>query len=202
MTKRLSVVVLFVAACAAGPVAAQEPAAAPAPGAAPAPAAGQPANICQELLAFLKPPAPANPPATTPVAPQQQSAVSAPTGKGEEKAGGAAGGVQQNSGLSGPITGDTTGSPAGSPAAGDAAKPASDGRSSANIAAKSPAAAAPAAPPTKPSPEAVAQAEAAVTANDPGGCRGSVQAMRRQGVTLPSPLIALGALDPKFYAAR
>lgn len=196
MTKRLSAVVLFVAIGAAAPAAAQEPAAPPAP------AAGQPADICQELLAFVKPPAPQNPPATTPVAPQQQSAVSAPTGKADEKAGGAAGGVQQNSGLSGPVSGGSTAaSPADARGAGEAAKPA-DGRSAANIAAKSAAPPAAAAPPTKPSPEAVAQAEAAVAANDPAGCRASVQTMRRAGVTVPSPLLALGALDPKFYAAR
>jgi hypothetical protein len=183
MTERLSVVVLVIAATfAAAPAVAQEPAGKPV-------ASGKPADLCQELLAFVKPPAPANPPATTPVAPQQQSAVSAPTGKADEKSGGAAGAVQQNSGLSSPVTADSAASP-------------QDARAAANTAAKSPAAAAAAAAPTKPSPEAVAQAEAAVAANDPAGCRASVQTMRRAGVTIPSPLLALGALDLKFYAAN
>jgi hypothetical protein len=182
MTMRFPAVVLVAAALAAGPATAQEPAAKPAP-------SGQPANICQELIAFVKPPAPTNAPAATPVAPQQQSAVSAPTGKGDEKSGGAAGAVQQNSGLSSPISADSSASP-------------QDARAAANTAAKAPTAAAAAAAPTKPSPEAVAQAETAAAANDPAGCRASVQTMRRAGVTIPSPLLALGALDPRFYAAR
>ena len=197
MTKRLSVVVLVAATFAAAPVVAQEPAATPAPH-------GQPADLCQELLAFVKPPAPANPPATTPVDPKQQTAVSAPTGKGEEKPGGAAGGVQQNSGLSGPVSNDSKASSPGAGAgAGDAAAKPADARLAANSAAKAPTPAPTTPPPpTKPSPEAVAQAEAAAAANDPAGCRASVQSMRRAGVTLPSPLLALGALDLKFFAAR
>ncbi|MFJ5487096.1 hypothetical protein ACIKTA_05415, partial [Hansschlegelia beijingensis] len=58
------------------------------------------------------------------------------------------------------------------------------------------------APPTKPSAEAVAQAEAAIATGDPAACRASVQSMRRAGVTMPSTLLALGALDLKFFAAR
>jgi len=194
MTKRLSVVVLVAATFAAAPVMAQEPAAKPASN-------GQPADLCQELLAFVKPPATANPPAATPTDPKQQTAVSAPTGKAEEKPGAAAGVVQQKSGLSGPVSNDSTASGVGG--GGDAAKSAADARRAANSAAKAPTPAPTTPPPpTKPSPEAVAQAEAAAAANDPAGCQASVQSMRRAGVTVPSPLLALGALDPKFFAAR
>jgi len=201
MTKRLSVVVLVAATFATAPVMAQEPAAKPASN-------GQPADLCQELLAFVKPPATANPPAATPTDPKQQTAVSAPTGKAEEKPGAAAGVVQQKSGLSGPVSNDSTASGVGgggdaAKSGGDAAKSAADARRAANSAAKAPTPAPTTPPPpTKPSPEAVAQAEAAAAANDAAGCRASVQSMRRAGVTVPSPLLALGALDPKFFAAR
>jgi hypothetical protein len=207
MTKSLCFSVLLAATALAGPAYAQEPAPKPAPPGQPAPApTGQPADLCQELLAFVKPPEPASPPATTPVAPQQQTAVSAPNNKADEKAGGAAGGVQQNSGLSGPIPKEASIAPKDAPAAADpgAKAPASpaDARAAANAGAKAPTPPAAAAPPTKPSPEDVAQAEAAVGANDPAACRAAVQTMRRAGVTVPSPLLALAALDLKLFAPR
>jgi hypothetical protein len=65
--------------------------------------------------------------------------------------------------------------------------------------------AAPAAPagPTapKPSPAAVEKAKAAAAGNDIAGCRSATQEMRRAGVALPPPLIALAGLELKYHQA-
>jgi hypothetical protein len=59
--------------------------------------------------------------------------------------------------------------------------------------------AAPATPPApKPSPAAVEKAQAAARDNNIAGCKGAAQEMRRAGVALPPPLIALAGLDLKF----
>jgi hypothetical protein len=49
----------------------------------------------------------------------------------------------------------------------------------------------------KPTPENVQQVEAAAASNDLLGCRAATQKMRRAGVVMPRPLLALSALDPK-----
>ncbi|MGT2478791.1 hypothetical protein ACU4GR_07810 (plasmid) [Methylobacterium oryzae CBMB20] len=54
---------------------------------------GRPANLCQELLAFVKQPAPAKEAAATP--PQQATAVSNPSGASQGTASSAGGDVQQ-----------------------------------------------------------------------------------------------------------
>lgn len=52
-----------------------------------------------------------------------------------------------------------------------------------------------------PSSEALRQAETSIASKDQTACRAAIQTMRRAGVALPAPLIALGALDPKFFRA-
>jgi hypothetical protein len=146
---------------------------------------GRPANLCQELLAFVKQPEPAKEAAATP--PQQATAVSNPSGASQGKASSAGGDVQQKSGLSGPT-------PGGSPnQAGTDAQ-----RGPANQAKDAPAATKPASAP-HPDAATIAAVEAAAAADDQLGCRSAARTMRMHGVALPPPLLALAALDPKFY---
>ena len=169
-------------------------------GSTPVASAGKPANLCQELVAFVHQPDATKKAAEPP--PQLATAVSAKkTDDTSEKP--AAGGTPQNtSGQSGQITasgpgaagpqGDTQNkaAPAGSTAT--ATAPPKD------VAAAAPAAA-PAAPPTpKPTAENVEQVDAAAAKNDLQGCRAVGQQMRRAGVAMPAPLIALSAMDPKL----
>ncbi|MFB0489185.1 putative membrane protein [Methylobacterium sp. OAE515] len=146
---------------------------------------GRPANLCQELLAFVKQPEPAKEAAATP--PQQATAVSNPSGASQGTASSAGGDVQQKSGLSGPT-------PGGSPnQAGTDAQ-----RGPANQAKDAPAATKPASAP-HPDAATIAAVEAAAAADDQLGCRSAARTMRMHGVALPPPLLALAALDPKFY---
>lgn len=82
------------------------------------PASGKPANLCQELAAFVKQPEPANKAAATP--PQQATAVSNPSGKTEGGKPSDGGEPQKTSGLSGSVNetgnGPAPGKPAGNPA--------------------------------------------------------------------------------------
>ncbi|MDB5509307.1 MAG: hypothetical protein JWL93_1776 [Hyphomicrobiales bacterium] len=61
-----------------------------------------------------------------------------------------------------------------------------------------PSATAKAPPPTS---EALRQAKTSISSKDQTACRAAIQTMRRAGVALPAPLIALGALDPKLFRA-
>ncbi|MFH6786048.1 MULTISPECIES: hypothetical protein [Methylobacterium] len=146
-------------------------------------AAGPPANLCQELVAFVHPKAPdagASPAqAATP-------AVQAPDRGAAQQPSAGAGETQQKSGLSGPVaqTGPGAAGPQGQAQAQSQAAPAG----------------APA--PKKPSPEQIAQVDAAAGANDIQACRAAAQSIRRAGVVMPPALIALSALDPKFFAAQ
>lgn len=169
----------------AGAAIAQDSGAVPA---ATAPAApGRPADLCQELLAFVKQPEPAKQAAATP--PQQATAVSNPSGQSQGTPSAAGGAVQQNSGLSGPTKNEA---------------PATTDRKAAlaqaNAAAKNPPAPGAAAPTPQPQAATVARIEAAAAAGDQPGCRAAAREMRVGGVVLPPPLLALAALDPKFFA--
>ncbi len=171
----------------AGAAIAQDSGAVPA---ATAPAApGRPADLCQELLAFVKQPEPAKQAAATP--PQQATAVSNPSGQSQGTPSAAGGAVQQNSGLSGPTKNE-------------APAPATTDRKAAlaqaNAAAKNPPAPGAAAPTPQPQAATVARIEAAAAAGDQPGCRAAAREMRVGGVVLPPPLLALAALDPKFFA--
>jgi hypothetical protein len=210
------------------PFSAQQPTAAPKRG---------PANICQELVAFLNPPAPAQPAAAgaAPAAPpSQQTAVAAP----QQAAGAGAAPAQASAPAAGQAAAVTTqpsgqGAPTASGIAGPTPPNASQGTPGPQAAGQNPAvtqpqgpagqggpapaqpgqkppappaqAAAPAAPAgpvaPKPTPAAIEKAQTAARDNSISGCKAAAQEMRRAGVALPAPLIALAGLDLKFLEA-
>ncbi|WP_245442951.1 hypothetical protein [Methylobacterium terrae] len=149
-------------------------------------AAGPPANLCQELVAFVHPKAPDTPAASAPQ--PATAAVQAPDRGASQQPSSAAGEVQQKSGLSGPVaqTGPGASGPQGQAQAQSQAAPAPAGAPAQK----------------KPSPEQVAQVDAAAASNDVQACRAAAQSIRRAGVVMPAPLLALSALDPKFFAAQ
>ncbi|MFE1599854.1 hypothetical protein [Methylobacterium sp. ID0610] len=153
----------------------------------PSRASNPPANLCHELLAFVKQPEPAKQAAVTP--PQQATAVSNPSGQSQGAPSSAGGDVQQKAGLSGPTTGDK---PLGTGSNPEHAR--------ANAAAKNAPAAGVPAPAPRPDDAMIARVETAAAADDQLGCRAAARAMRVSGVALPPPLLALAALDPKYYA--
>ncbi|MDO9427008.1 MAG: hypothetical protein Q7T93_09240 [Methylobacterium sp.] len=158
--------------------------------AAPPVAAGGPANLCQELKAFVTAPEAKKQEAATP--PGQATAVSNPSGKSDAKPSGSGGEPQQKSGLSG-----ATGSA-------DAVAPGDRKAALAQANASAKAAAAPAASPPPPKPDAatVARIEAAAATNDQASCRAAALVMRKAGVPMPPPLLALAALDLKFQTGQ
>ncbi|MBV9393538.1 MAG: hypothetical protein JOZ84_03915 [Methylobacteriaceae bacterium] len=179
--------------------------------------AGKPADLCAEVLAFVHPPAPAG--GGAPAAAQTQAAaqpppnaataVTAPAQKeGTPQPSPSGGAPQQSSSLSGPVTpsGPGAAGPQGAaqpgqggppPATGDAAKPPAP---PAPQQAAAPAPAAPAAPPApKPTAAQIEKVETAARDHNVQGCRDVAQEMRRAGVVMPPPLLALAALDPKFF---
>ncbi|KQQ20373.1 hypothetical protein [Methylorubrum extorquens] len=163
---------------------------------------GKPANLCQELVAFVKQPEPANKAAATP--PQQATAVSNPSGKTEGGKPADGGEPQKTSGLSGavsetgngPAPGAATNNPKPEAAAGN---PADNPNAKANALAKNPPPPAPPAPAPKPDPATIEKIEAAAGANDLAACREAARSMRVAGIVLPPPLLALAALDLKFF---
>ena len=163
-------------------------------------ASGMPANLCQELVAFVHQPDPARGSDAPP--PQLATAVSAKkTEAPSAKSGDAAGAAQQASGQSGQITSSGPGAAGPQGDAQNKAAPAGTTATAAGPPKDAPpaAAAAPSAPAThKPTPENVQQVEAAAASNDLPGCRAAAQKMRRAGVVMPGPLLALSALDPKL----
>lgn len=157
-----------------------------------APAKGAPADLCAELLAFVKPPEAPPQPAAAP--PQQATAVSAPAGKDaaqpSAQPSSVAGETQQKSGLSGPV-----------PASGPSSPPTFGQRmASANAEAKGAPPPGTPKPPPKPDEAMVAKVEAAAAGGDAEGCRAAAQTMRKAGIALPAPLLALAALDPRLRA--
>jgi hypothetical protein len=205
---------------------------------APAPAATDkkgPANLCQELIAFVRQPDPAAAQAqsgapaasaaqqTAVAAPQQTgqgAAPAQPSGQGAPSAPGVSGptpqapppgqgatttqpsgqGAPTTSGLSGPTPSATSQGTPGPQAAGQSPAVTQAQPAPAAPPAQAAAPAAPATPPApKPSPAAIEKAETAARDNNLAGCRGAAQEMRRAGVALPAPLIALAGLDLKFF---
>lgn len=189
MMRTLPTIALLAATslCCAAAGAQETPPAQAAPAQA-APAKGAPADLCAELLAFVKTPEAPPQPATAP--PQQATAVSAPANKDATQPSTTAGETQQKSGLSGPV-----------PSTGPSTPPSfKQTLSSANLEAK--AAAPPGTPKPAPKPDEamIAKVEAAAGASDLAGCRAAAQGMRKAGVALPAPLLALSALDQKAFA--
>ncbi|AWI87178.1 hypothetical protein C0214_01690 [Methylobacterium sp. DM1] len=169
--------------------------------AAPPVASGKPANLCQELVAFVKQPEPANKAATTP--PQQATAVSNPSGKTEGGKPSDGGEPQKTSGLSGAVSetgnGPAPGKQNNNPSSNPAGNPAVNPHAKANAEAKSPPPPATPAPAPKPDPGTVEKIEAAAGANDLAACREAARSMRTAGVVMPPPLLALSALDLRFF---
>ncbi|MEA2841763.1 MAG: hypothetical protein QOF41_3093 [Methylobacteriaceae bacterium] len=177
---------------------------------------GKPADLCAEMLAFVHPPAPASaaaPPSGPAAAAQPPAnaatAVSAPAQSAAAPQPSPSGGApQQSSSLSGPVTpsGPGASGPQGAaqpgaggppPAAGDAAKP-----PAAPAPQQAAAPAAPAAPPApKPTAAQIEKVEAAARDHNFQGCRDSAQEMRKAGIVIAPPLLALAALDLKFFDA-
>jgi hypothetical protein len=204
--------------------------AAPAPAGQPAGASarsGKPADLCAEVLAFVHPPAPAaaSAPAAAgaPASPQAQAAaaqppanaataVTAPAQSGSAPQPSSGGGApQQSSSLSGQVTpsGPGAAGPQGAaqpgaggppPASGDAKPPAP--QPAPQQAAAAPAPAAPAAPPPpKPTAAQIEKVETAARDHNLQACHGVAQEMRKAGIVMPPPLLALAALDLKFFEA-
>lgn len=161
---------------------------------------GTPANLCQELVAFVHQPDSSRGSDAPP--PQLATAVSAKKDDAPAaKPGDAAGAAQQASGQSGQIT--SSGPGAAGPQ-GEAQNKAAPTGATATAAgppkSSSSAGSAAGSPPDahRPTPENVQQVEAAAASNDFLGCRAAAQKMRRAGVVMPGPLLALSALDPKL----
>ena len=170
--------------------------------------AGKPANLCQELIAFVRQPDTAVKADAAPAA--LASAVQAPKeGTPAQKTGDGGGEPQKNAGQSGQVTssgpgasgpqGNTQNAAAPSGAAAGAA-PAQQGAPAPQSATPTPAApAAPTAP--KPTAETISEIERAASSNDLAGCRAAGQTMRRAGVAMPAPLIALTAMSLNLLEA-
>lgn len=163
---------------------------------------GKPANMCQELVAFVRPPA-AAPTGSPP--PQAASAVQAPAQGGAVPQPSASGETQKSSGLSGPTaaTGPGAAGPQGATQNGAAPSGAAQPSPPAPQAAAQTAAPAapPAPPPKKPTPEAIEKADAAARDNDIAACQNVAREMRRAGTVMPAPLMALAAMDLKLLEA-
>jgi hypothetical protein len=90
------------------------------------------------------------------------------------------------------------------PATTDAAKPPASQPAPQQAAAK-PAPAAPAAPAAPPAPKPTAaqieKVETAARDHNLQGCRDAAQEMRKAGIVMPPPLLALAALDLQFFDA-
>ena len=160
-------------------------------------AQGGPADICQELVAFVQPAA--RPSAATPAPAQVQeqgqtssgaTAVTAPPhSKAEADAARPSGeGAPTTSGMSGPVPRATTEGTPGPQAAGQS-QFVTQPRPAPPDAATTP----------KPTPAMVDKALAAAAANDIAACRSTAQEMRRAGVAMPPALIALAALDLEYH---
>ena len=171
-----------------------------------------PANLCQELIAYVRQ---ATAPAAAPAAaaaqapqpsPAQQVAPAAPPSAGAVATAQPPGrDAPSQSGISGPVSQAQTQGTPGPQAAGQSpavtqpqtpAAPQPGGQAPPPAQA---AAAAPAAPqPPKPTAEHLAKLEAAAQGNDLTACRNYGQQMRRAGMVMPPPLIALAGLDLKY----
>jgi hypothetical protein len=159
-----------------------------------------PADLCQELLAFVRASSPepvtaAQPSSQTATAvqqPAQGSPVPLPAPGG--------GTPQQTSGMSAPVAPSGPGASgpqgatqqgSGSPPSGQGAQASVQGSQGATVTA--------APSPIKPSATQIETIEAAARDHSFQGCRDAAQDMRRAGVAMPAPLLALAALDLRFF---
>jgi hypothetical protein len=178
------------------------------------PAKRAPADLCVELIAFIHKDQKKAEGAPTAGGPVGGTAVQAPAAGSDRPTAGGSDNPQQTSGLSAPVTHGGTGASGPQGSAQESAptakeNPKVDGKAEATATNKPPEPAKPATPAAaqgpvapEPKPEVVQEAEAAANAGDQLACRAAAQKMRRAGVALPSPLIALAALDPKFLPTK
>lgn len=161
---------------------------------------GTPANLCQELVAFVHQPDSSRGSDAPP--PQLATAVSAKKDDAPAaKPGDAAGAAQQASGQSGQITSSGPGAAGPQGETQNQAAPAGTTATAAGPMKSSPSAGSGAGTTSdahKPTPANIQQVETAAASNDLPGCRAAAQKMRRSGVVMPGPLLALSALDPKL----
>jgi hypothetical protein len=159
-----------------------------------------PADLCQELLAFVHASSP-EPVAAGQPSPQTATAVQQPAQGTPVPLPAPGGGTpQQTSGMSAPVapSGQGASGPQGATQQGSGSPPAGQG-------AQSPAQGAPGATvtvapsPIKPSATQIERIEAAARDHSLQGCRDAAQDMRRAGVAMPTPLLALATLDLKFF---
>ncbi|GEP02233.1 hypothetical protein [Methylobacterium oxalidis] len=169
----------------------------------------RPANLCAELAAFLHPPAQDQATGTPP--PQAATAVQAPAQDKPVPKPADSGAPQKESGQSGPIpnAGPGASGPQGESQKDSQAAPKAEARAGPKAETKpetkpeakpeTKPAGAPAAP--RPDPDSVSRADQAAASNDLRGCRDVAQSLRRSGVAMPAPLLALAAMDLKFLEA-
>ncbi|MGU3359294.1 hypothetical protein ACLBWX_03060 [Methylobacterium sp. M6A4_1b] len=153
---------------------------------------GQPANLCRELVAFVQRPKESARGEGTPA--RLATAVTARDGSGTAAKPSAAGTPQNASGQSGQIT--ASGPGAAGPQ-GDAQNRTAPGGSTAT--ASGPVAEAPAAPAA--SEQTISEIRNLAEADDLRGCRKAAQGMRRAGIAMPGPLLALAAMAPERLGA-
>lgn len=180
----------------------------------------QRADLCAELSAYVQAQNKASAAAESAPSKEQATAVQAPSKTEQRPQPGGQDAPQQTSGLSGPVTHGGTGAsgpqgqaqesaPSGqqNPQAGGRSEQAANrpplqpgqpqGQQQQQSQANPPAAAQPPqAPP--PSQDQIAAAQSAIDGKDVLACRDAAQKMRRAGVSLPAPLLALAAVDPKI----
>jgi hypothetical protein len=170
---------------------------------------GRPANLCQELLAFMQAPPPESPAtaaAPAKAAEAKQAEASAAPGSNQAAAASAPASGQavppkssQESSSSQQLAGQT--GPAAEAPDANAKPPAKEG-----TAENAPQKASVSAPvPTdgeavaKESVLSVAEAEDLAEANDIAACQSAARELRLAGVAVPPPLLALAALDLRFH---
>lgn len=160
---------------------------------------GKPANLCQELVSFVHQPEAATKAVETP--PQLATAVTAKKSDDSSAKPSAPDTPQTSSGQSGQITASGPGAAGPQGAVQNQAAPAGSTATATGPTPGVPAATpiVPAAP--KPSAENILQIESAAGSNDLQGCRAAAQSMRRAGVVMPGPLLALAAMSPKLLEA-
>lgn len=157
------------------------------------PDTGRPANLCQELVAFVRQPAAGTQATDTPA--RLATAVSAKNA-GDTSAKPAAEETPQNSsGQSGQITASGPGVAGPQGQSQNAAAPTG---STATAAGSERSGSSQLPDTSKLSAENVTQIEAAAQANDLSACRAAAQTMRRAGVVMPGPLLALAAMTPRL----
>ena len=175
--------------------------------AAPAAEAGKPANICQELVAFMKAPpekkaAPAKPAAAAkpaePPAQKESSALAGTTRAGD----GATAKPENTANSSQTVTGQKG-------VATDAPEPSNHNAAAGSVAnapqkesRSAPLPPADVASTPKESVITIEKAESLVATNDIAQCQSIARQMRVAGVAMPPPLMALAALDLKYQAGE